>query len=47
MYKFVGDILLIPEDPLGRDGPRLDDFLTISQSPAENQLLSDIASKER
>ena len=24
---FVGDYLMFPEDPLGRTGPKLDDFL--------------------
>ncbi|XP_040266471.1 NEDD4-binding protein 1 isoform X1 [Bufo bufo] len=26
-YTFVGDIFMIPDDPLGRHGPKLDDFL--------------------
>ncbi|NXF12252.1 N4BP1 protein, partial [Smithornis capensis] len=26
-YTFVGDIFMVPDDPLGRHGPRLDDFL--------------------
>ncbi|XP_035217194.1 probable ribonuclease ZC3H12C isoform X1 [Stegodyphus dumicola] len=28
MFCFVGDILMIPNDPLGRNGPCLDDFLS-------------------
>ena len=31
-YSFVGDLLMIPDDPLGRDGPRLDEFLTNPKS---------------
>nr|DBA16830.1 TPA: hypothetical protein GDO54_002360 [Pyxicephalus adspersus] len=27
-YTFVGDIFMLPDDPLGRFGPKLDDFLT-------------------
>ncbi|KAM4614507.1 NEDD4-binding protein 1 [Discoglossus pictus] len=27
-YTFVGDIFMIPDDPLGRHGPKLDDFLS-------------------
>lgn len=27
MYSFVGDIFMVPDDPLGRHGPSLDDFL--------------------
>uniref|UniRef100_A0A8D3DY47 NEDD4-binding protein 1 n=1 Tax=Scophthalmus maximus TaxID=52904 RepID=A0A8D3DY47_SCOMX len=26
-YTFVGDHFMVPDDPLGRGGPRLDDFL--------------------
>ncbi|XP_005998415.1 NEDD4-binding protein 1 [Latimeria chalumnae] len=26
-YTFVGDIFMIPDDPLGRHGPRIEDFL--------------------
>ena len=28
MYSFVGDIMMLPDDPLGRDGPALDEFLS-------------------
>ena len=34
MYSFVGDIFMVPDDPLGRHGPTLDDFMrkgTITQ----------------
>jgi hypothetical protein len=27
-YSFVGDIFMLPDDPLGRDGPCLDEFLS-------------------
>jgi ribonuclease ZC3H12 len=27
MFSFVNDILMVPDDPLGRHGPKLDDFL--------------------
>lgn len=27
MYSFVGDLFMVPDDPLGRHGPSLDDFL--------------------
>ncbi|NXA45513.1 N4BP1 protein, partial [Nothocercus julius] len=26
-YTFAGDIFMVPDDPLGRNGPKLDDFL--------------------
>uniref|UniRef100_A0A8C6L088 KH and NYN domain containing n=1 Tax=Nothobranchius furzeri TaxID=105023 RepID=A0A8C6L088_NOTFU len=26
-YTFVGDLFMVPDDPLGRGGPHLDDFL--------------------
>uniref|UniRef100_A0A8C5R6R0 NEDD4-binding protein 1 n=1 Tax=Leptobrachium leishanense TaxID=445787 RepID=A0A8C5R6R0_9ANUR len=26
-YTFAGDLFMIPDDPMGRDGPNLDDFL--------------------
>lgn len=26
-YTFAGDIFMVPDDPLGRNGPGLDDFL--------------------
>ncbi|XP_072926163.1 NEDD4-binding protein 1-like [Hemitrygon akajei] len=31
-YTFVGDIFMIPDDPLGRNGPRLDIFLQAETS---------------
>ncbi|GFY68774.1 probable ribonuclease ZC3H12C [Trichonephila inaurata madagascariensis] len=37
MFCFVGDILMIPSDPLGKNGPRLDEFL--SMSATEKSLL--------
>ena len=27
-YSFVGDLFLVADDPLGRDGPRLEQFLS-------------------
>ncbi|CAN0366692.1 unnamed protein product [Lampetra fluviatilis] len=31
-YTFVGDVFMVPDDPLGRHGPRLDQFLTKPKS---------------
>jgi len=28
MYSFVGDLFMVPDDPLGRNGPTLDELLT-------------------
>lgn len=28
MFCFVGDVFMVPDDPLGRNGPKLDDFLS-------------------
>lgn len=28
MYSFVGDLFMVPDDPLGRKGPTLDELLT-------------------
>ncbi|XP_075045360.1 NEDD4-binding protein 1 [Mixophyes fleayi] len=35
-YTFAGDIFMIPDDPLGRYGPKLDDFL---RNQSENRIL--------
>ncbi|CAJ0964517.1 unnamed protein product [Ranitomeya imitator] len=32
-YTFAGDIFMIPDDPLGRNGPPLDKFLTKNSLP--------------
>ncbi|XP_044130872.1 protein KHNYN [Bufo gargarizans] len=32
-FTFVGDIFMVPDDPLGRNGPPLDEFLTKSSLP--------------
>ncbi|XP_077307868.1 NEDD4-binding protein 1 [Lithobates pipiens] len=32
-YTFVGDIFMLPDDPLGRFGPKLNDFLTAWPEP--------------
>ncbi|XP_018116154.1 NEDD4-binding protein 1-like isoform X2 [Xenopus laevis] len=37
-YTFVGDIFMLPDDPLGRYGPKLDDFL--SKQPSNRLILS-------
>ncbi|KAK7910490.1 hypothetical protein WMY93_015174 [Mugilogobius chulae] len=29
-YTFVGDVFMVPDDPLGRNGPHLDQFLELS-----------------
>ena len=28
-YTIVGDIIMVPDDPMGRDGPTLDQFLSM------------------
>uniref|UniRef100_A0A3B4ADV5 N4BP1 C-terminal UBA domain-containing protein n=1 Tax=Periophthalmus magnuspinnatus TaxID=409849 RepID=A0A3B4ADV5_9GOBI len=28
LYTFVGDLFMVPDDPLGRGGPHLDEFLS-------------------
>ncbi|XP_052769695.1 uncharacterized protein LOC128209624 [Mya arenaria] len=33
MFTFVRDHFMVPEDPLGRYGPNLDDFLTLDKPP--------------
>ncbi|KAM9827409.1 protein KHNYN [Neosynchiropus ocellatus] len=33
-YTFVGDLFMVPDDPLGRNGPHLDDFLLSDLRPA-------------
>ena len=30
---FVGDVFMVPEDPIGRFGPKLDNFLSNNYKP--------------
>ncbi len=39
-YSFIGDLLLIADDPLGRRGPNLDDFLSVKHANQVNQNLN-------
>uniref|UniRef100_UPI003AAC2975 NEDD4-binding protein 1 n=1 Tax=Centroberyx gerrardi TaxID=166262 RepID=UPI003AAC2975 len=34
-YTFVGDHFMVPDDPLGRGGPHLDDFLHLKHRPPD------------
>ncbi|XP_076988470.1 NEDD4-binding protein 1 [Tamandua tetradactyla] len=38
-YTFVGDIFMVPDDPLGRSGPRLEEFLQKEAFPRDMQPL--------
>lgn len=40
MYTFVGDIFMAPDDPLGRKGPKLDDFLRYEPTTAASILVA-------
>ncbi|KAF6076434.1 hypothetical protein HJG60_000131 [Phyllostomus discolor] len=42
-YTFVGDIFMVPDDPLGRSGPRLEDFLR-KDAPLRDTLLATLPS---
>ncbi|KAK3931444.1 putative ribonuclease ZC3H12B [Frankliniella fusca] len=37
MFTWVQDMLLFPNDPLGRDGPHLTEFLRFPNQPSDNQ----------
>ncbi|XP_060239195.1 NEDD4-binding protein 1-like [Meriones unguiculatus] len=40
-YTFMGDIFMVPDDPLGRHGPRLEEFLRKDPFPPDRQLVVD------
>uniref|UniRef100_H2LZ10 KH and NYN domain containing n=1 Tax=Oryzias latipes TaxID=8090 RepID=H2LZ10_ORYLA len=35
-YTFVGDLFMVPDDPLGRGGPHLDQFLSLTAVPGSH-----------
>ncbi|CAL1589752.1 unnamed protein product [Knipowitschia caucasica] len=46
-YTFVGDLFMVPDDPLGRGGPHLDDFLSTNTRSANSTIPKMLTYRDR